>query len=99
MDYSNKSTKSDSQFEVLQPADSGLSKAIKGLLVILVGVISTAYLLNPGAGFIEMIPDNFPVIGNLDEAGATLILLSCLAYFGIDLRPFKNLFKRKSQPR
>jgi hypothetical protein len=35
------------------------------------------YLLNPGAGFVELLPDNLPLIGNLDEgaAGAMLILL------------------------
>ena len=80
------------EFEVLPP-ESRLSRAIKPLLVILVGVLAAIYLLNPGAGFIELIPDNIPIIGNLDEAGATMILLSCLAYFGIDLRPFQSLFQ------
>jgi uncharacterized membrane protein YkvA (DUF1232 family) len=47
-------------------------------LAILVGVI---YLLNPSAGFIELIPDNLPVVGNLDEAGATALLLWGLAQF------------------
>lgn len=49
------------------------------------GVLSTLYLLNPTGGFIELIPDNFPVIGNLDEAAATAMLISCLAYFGVDV--------------
>ena len=51
------------------------------------------YLLNIGFGFVELIPDNFPVIGNLDEATATALLLGCLSYFGIDL---VNIFKRKT---
>ena len=38
----------------------------------------------PGFGVFEFIPDTFPFIGNLDEATATLLLLSTLAYFGID---------------
>ncbi|MEZ4524938.1 MAG: YkvA family protein [Desulfobacterales bacterium] len=37
----------------------------------LVGLI---YLLNPGGGLIELIPDNIPFIGNMDEGGATLAL-------------------------
>lgn len=37
-----------------------------------IGVVSVIYLLNPTAGILEFIPDNFPVIGNLDEAIAAL---------------------------
>jgi uncharacterized membrane protein YkvA (DUF1232 family) len=36
------------------------------------------YLLNPTAGYIELIPDNFPIVGNLDEAGVTLLLVKCM---------------------
>jgi len=43
------------------------------------------YLLNIGIGFIELIPDNIPLVGNLDEAGAVTLLLMCLRYFGIDV--------------
>ena len=50
------------------------------------------YLLNIGAGFIELIPDNIPLVGNLDEAGAAALLIMCLSYFGIDLT---NIFKKK----
>jgi hypothetical protein len=61
-------------------------KALKGLLTLGSGLLAAIYLANPGAGLIEIIPDNIPIIGNLDEVGATLIFLNCLAYFGIDLR-------------
>ena len=81
----------DGQFKVVPP-ESGVNKAVKALLVAVIGVISVVYLLNPTAGFIELIPDNIPVIGNLDEAGVTAILISCLAYFGIDLT---QIIKRK----
>lgn len=47
------------------------------------GVASTLYLSNIGVGIVEFIPDNLPVVGNIDEAIATLILLKVLAYFGI----------------
>ena len=33
------------------------------------------YLVNPTAGILEFIPDNLPLIGNLDEAGATALLI------------------------
>ena len=48
----------------------------------LFGVI---YILNPTAGFFEILPDNLPIIGNLDEASAVLLILACLRHFGIDL--------------
>lgn len=33
----------------------------------MIGAISVVYLLNPTAGFLEFIPDNFPIVGNFDE--------------------------------
>ncbi len=47
-------------------------RKIGAVLGIILGII---YLLNPTAGFLELIPDNLPLIGNLDEAGATALLL------------------------
>jgi hypothetical protein len=34
-----------------------------------------AYLANIGFGLVELIPDNAPIIGNLDEVVATYIAL------------------------
>lgn len=59
-------------------------KFIKSVFVFSLGTLSALYLANIGAGVVELIPDNLPLIGNLDEAAATLILLNCLAYFGIN---------------
>jgi len=59
--------------------------SLRSLFVFVVGLFSLLYLTNPSAGFIELIPDNFPVIGNLDEAAATTMLIAALAYFGIDV--------------
>jgi hypothetical protein len=69
---------------------------MKKLFVALVGILSALYLLNPGFGLFEFIPDNIPIIGNLDEGTAMYLLISSLAYFGIDL---KGIFKgwRKRQ--
>jgi uncharacterized membrane protein YkvA (DUF1232 family) len=60
-------------------------RALKSLVVAVLGLLAALYLVNPGAGIFELIPDNFPLIGNLDEAAAVVLLLNCLSYFGIDL--------------
>ncbi len=61
---------------------------IKNILVALAGLLSLVYLLNPGAGVFELIPDNLPIIGNLDEAAAVAIILAAFRYYGIDLTSF-----------
>jgi hypothetical protein len=38
-------------------------------------IISGLYLLNFDAGIFELIPDNLPIVGNLDEVAFTLLLL------------------------
>jgi len=63
---------------------------LKSVVVIFVGLLSAFYILNPGAGIFELIPDNIPFIGNLDEATAVVILLACLRYFNIDVGNFFN---------
>ncbi len=64
---------------------------MKSIIVAILGILSVIYIINPGAGVFELIPDVIPFVGNLDEAAATALLLSCLSYFGIDLF---NIFKR-----
>ncbi len=66
---------------------------LKSIVIFMLGLLSALYLLNVGAGIVELIPDNIPIIGNLDEAAATMLLLNCLAYFGLDLR---HLFRGRS---
>ena len=68
---------------------------MKKLGIFLLGLFSLIYLLNPGAGIFELIPDNLPLIGNLDEAAAVATLLMCLKYFGISLPDF---FSRDKDP-
>ena len=58
-------------------------KIIQSIIAAGAGIVSFIYLLNPTAG-IDLIPDVFPIIGNLDEAAATTILIAALAYFGYD---------------
>ncbi len=65
---------------------------MKRTAIFLLGFLLLIYLLNPTAGFFELIPDNIPLIGNLDEAAAMTLLLMCLRYFGYDL---PNIFNPK----
>jgi hypothetical protein len=59
---------------------------MKRFFVFILFVLSIAYLVNPGAGIFELIPDNIPLVGNLDEVGAAVLFLNCLRFlFGIDL--------------
>ncbi len=58
---------------------------MKNFIVVILGILSVLYIINPGAGIFELIPDNIPFVGNLDEAAAMALLLACLRYFGIEL--------------
>lgn len=64
---------------------------MKKLGIFLLGLFCLIYILNPTAGIFELIPDNLPIIGNLDEAAALATLLMCLKYFGIEL---PTIFRR-----
>lgn len=44
-------------------------------------LLGFAYILNPTWGFIELIPDNIPIIGNLDEGAAFLLIWYGLVEF------------------
>tara|TARA_B100000287_G_scaffold391234_1_gene402743 strand:- start:63 stop:320 length:258 start_codon:yes stop_codon:yes gene_type:complete len=50
-------------------------RKVASVLGLIIGVI---YILNPTFGVFELIPDNLPYIGNLDEASAVLLILGCL---------------------
>ena len=71
----------------------------KNLLVGAVGILGLIYLINPTAGFFELIPDNIPIIGNLDEAAAAALVLASLRHFGIDLTKFFSRKKIKDGPK
>lgn len=64
---------------------------MKKIVVFVVGLLAALYILNPTAGVFELIPDNLPLLGNLDEAAAVALLLMCLRYFGIEL---PDIFRR-----
>lgn len=57
----------------------------------LVGAVgSIAYLSNIGVGVVEFLPDNLPLVGNLDEMAFTFLLLYCSSYLGIPVPGLKG---------
>lgn len=54
-----------------RPSDGPLAR----LLFFVLAAFCVVYLVNPTLGVFEFLPDNLPVVGNLDEAGATAALI------------------------
>ncbi len=67
----------------------------KDYFIIIIGGICALYLINPTFGVFELLPDNLPLIENLDEGLAVTGLLSALRYFGYD---FTDYFRKKNLP-
>ncbi len=67
---------------------------MKKLFAAIGAVLSVVYIINPTAGLLEIIPDNIPGIGNLDEAAVTGILIACLRVLGLDVL---RLFGKKEK--
>lgn len=51
-------------------------------------LISSIYLLNFTMGTVFELPDFLPIIGNMDEFAASILLIASLKHFGIDLTDF-----------
>ena len=49
-------------------------RGIPRWLTYLAAITGIIYILNPGAGIFELIPDNIPLVGNLDEGVAFLLM-------------------------
>lgn len=69
-----------------------MSRLLKEMILIFLGLFATIYLLFPTLGVFELIPDAIPLVGSIDEAGATLIIANVLNYYGINLT---GLFSRE----
>ncbi len=66
----------------------GRGSSCLGSICAFIGVVvSLVWLSNIQMGFLFEIPDNLPLIGNLDEVFFTVLLLASLSYFGIEI-PF-----------
>jgi len=53
---------------------------MKRIFVIFLAFLSGFYLLNPTAGIFELLPDNIPFLGNVDEGLAAYVLYSTIEY-------------------
>ena len=51
------------------------NRGIPRWIVLSLGLLGLIYVLNPTMGILEFIPDNLPIIGNLDEGAAYLLLM------------------------
>lgn len=70
----------------------------KNIVMFIVAAISLIYLVNPTLGVFELLPDNLPGVGNIDEGFATLLLLSSARHFGVDLTALFGRDKSKALP-
>jgi len=73
------------------PQDQGDAiSRMPGWLVSLLGAAGLIYILNPSFGVFELLPDQLPLVGNLDEGAAAMLL-----YYGI--RELRNRRKKRSE--
>ena len=73
------------------------SRPLGRRIAALAGVLlSGLYLLNFSFGVLFELPDNLPIVGNLDEVTVSAFFFGCLSYLGINLIPFRK--DRKEQP-
>jgi uncharacterized membrane protein YkvA (DUF1232 family) len=56
---------------------AGFRKRLK-VVHVLIGMLTIFYLLNAGCGVVELIPDNIPFLGNLDEVGLAVLVFHWL---------------------
>ncbi len=76
------------------PNDSKEPRPVGRIFAALLGAfVSGLYLLNLSMGILE-IPDNLPLVGNLDEVAVSAFFFGCLSYLGIDLVPFRRKPKK-----
>jgi hypothetical protein len=62
-----------------------MKRLFKEMFILGLAAVAVIYLMYPSLGVFELIPDAIPLIGSLDEATATLIILNTLRYYGVDL--------------
>ena len=79
MDPDNNKYRPPLQGELVDDESEGSSMLVN----IVIAVFCVIYLINPTMGVIELLPDNLPIIGNLDEASATAGLLYALSGLGV----------------
>lgn len=55
-----------------------MSSRAKRIWAALGAIVAVIYLLNPTWGVFELLPDNIPGLGNVDEVLASALLFSCV---------------------
>ena len=75
---------------VLPPERPGWARALAWATV----ALGTLYVINPTAGIFELLPDNLPIVGNLDEAAVLFIMFSAMRYLGMRLPEFIERWAR-----
>lgn len=73
------------------------SSAVRKVVAAIGLILGVIYIINPTAGVFELLPDNIPFVGNLDEAGAVWIILCCLREFGVDLTSMFRKAQKSSE--
>ncbi|MCB9455892.1 MAG: DUF1232 domain-containing protein [Anaerolineaceae bacterium] len=73
-------------------------RLFKEMFIIFLALVALLYLLNPTLGIFEFLPDNLPLVGNLDEGLAVVILLNTARYYGIDLTRLYSRGDKRSLP-
>ncbi len=68
-------------------------------LAALGAIVSLLYLSNLGFGLAEVLPDNLPGAGNIDEFLFSLLLLFCLQKLGIHLPFLRGASRQGDIPR
>jgi len=76
--------------KALTLAQPGWARAALWTFVVLGGI----YILNPTFG-VDLLPDNMPILGNLDEAAVLVLMMGALRYLGVRLPDF---IERMLQP-
>jgi len=72
----------EKEHEKVRVLTTPLSKrGLPAWFVYIIGLIGLIYILNPTAGFIEIIPDNLPFVGNLDEGVAAFLIWYAIVEF------------------
>lgn len=67
---------------------------IKKIGAVLLLLACTIYILNPGAGVFELLPDNIPLLGNIDEGLAIFLALCSINYLRTGKFPIMERLKK-----
>lgn len=87
------------QHPAAPPAPVQSRGCAKDFAIALIAVIAGVYVVWPSI-FPDFVPDVVPLIGQIDDDTAVLVILSCLRYFGFDLTNLFNGFRMlRGRPR